>query len=185
MDKNVEGKYTRSYEAHAEKFRECITILEVSVHLVMHFEIGEFINVVATQLRILLCDTKGKKDNALLSKVIQYPCLYPIKDITSPSRFIDGTPKSVTHLIDFSLPPLPLAEWLNQPIIDFGGGETLSIKNLIKLIADKDGGAHVDSDLTWTQIFTSRIAETYLLLIALYVISCSGRNYEKDIKQLF
>lgn len=72
-----------------------------------------------------------------------------------------------------------------QTIINYGGGQHLSVKGLIKLIADKDGGAHVDSELTWAQIITTKVVETYLLLIAIYIIGCAGFDYKKDIKQLF
>jgi hypothetical protein len=82
--------------------------------------------LLAVQPRMLLCDRKREHgdytDISLLPKMIPVP-----------------------HFISINNPPdsLPLPEWLAQTVT-LTDGSSHSIREMIKLICERDGGAHVD-----------------------------------------
>ena len=122
----------------------------------------------AGQLRLLLCDTRQKKDNSLL--VANYPKLEVsgfeaikwsaskaglVRLIQSPA----GANRIAQMPLEISLYPTglaiadlllnhqvlhPIAQWSDQ-LLTFHPTR-LSVKAVIRVVADKGGGAHVDAD---------------------------------------
>jgi len=182
--KKEKEQYLRSDINHFEKFTQCVEMLEVSLFLVHRLEIDSFINVIATQLRILICDSNRGKDNSLLLKVVDEPLLLSFGNITNPYKFLNGERRTVYDLFDDNSKPVALGEWVNQIIIQYDSKNYYSVKDLIKTFAEKDGGAHVDSNLNWTEIITTNVGVNYLILIALYILHCISADYDKDIKEL-
>lgn len=120
----------------------------------------------AAQLRILLCDTQKKSNNSLLFRLypeLQLASLQPIswsKKAVHPVRLyqqkngatnIAAMPFKLTQYVnglavaDFyhsSKVMLNIPCWLEQRVTH--EPTTLTAKEIIRHIADKDGGAHVD-----------------------------------------
>jgi len=182
--KNAKEQYRRSDISHYDKFKQCIEMLEVSLFLVHRLEIDSFINVIATQLRILLCDSNHRKNNSLLPKVVENPLLLRFGDIANPYKFLNGERRTVHDLFDDNSKPIELNEWVNQIIIQYDSKTYYSVKDLIKIFAEKDGGAHVDSNLNWSEIITTDVGINYLILISLYILNCINADFDKDIKEL-
>jgi hypothetical protein len=101
--------------------------------------------VLAAQMRILCCDRKrehgGWRENSLLA--LQYPEL-------TLERFPDRFPLTAeAGEAALGLPWIrtgewiPLGEWLKQDGLAWPG-DGMSVRDLIKYISEKDGGAHID-----------------------------------------
>src|SRR3954452_9239390 len=87
MENREDLVFHLSDEGKKTKYEEAMKILEYSVLMVEIFEIKEFNNVIAGQLRLLLCDTSWNRkeqrviDNSLIKKINPNPKLYPVKDL--------------------------------------------------------------------------------------------------------
>lgn len=118
-------------ERAAAYLREAAGILQTSLELARGRQ-PAFYRVVAAQLRLLLCDTTRRhnrmEDIALAPRLATGWGLHPL----------------ARHRFDTNRERLPLADWLAQPLPlrrDQGG---LTIRQLIRQVCDRDGGAHVD-----------------------------------------
>lgn len=89
-----------------------------------------FYRVIALQLRILLCDTAYRHNRVEDISLVQI--IYP------NAKFF---PLYKNGLTDRLLPKILLSTWLNQELYS---DPTITIRNLIRLVCDQDGGAHVD-----------------------------------------
>jgi hypothetical protein len=181
--------FNRSARGNYRKFEEALKILEYSIIMVEFFGLKEFNNVVAIQLRIILCDTffdrkqKTVIDNSLIRKINSEPKLFPISENyieldEKGSLFIPG------ELFDYSKPMIELETWLEQVIYKISLGQKLhelSIKDFIKLFANKGGGAHVDSSLPEKAFIVDIHAERVLCDIARGLFRAIGRNYKENI----
>ena len=111
--------------------QDALNILRTSLKL-MDLGQAEFYRVAALQLRLLLCDTTRRHgrsvDISLASRLWPDLCLHPFGPLDQ---------------FDPALPPLPLNEWLEQPLPG-GAGSILTLRLLIRRVCDQDGGAHVD-----------------------------------------
>lgn len=122
----------------------------------------------AGQLRLLLCDTQRKKDNSLIA------ALYPKLEVSTfeainwssseagavrISQSADGTNRIAQMPLEISIYPnglavadlllhreqfSPIATWSEQRLTFHPA--RLSAKAVIRAVADKGGGAHVDAD---------------------------------------
>lgn len=89
--------------------------------------------VAAVQLRLLLCDT-----TRIHNRVVEISLcarLYPDLRLPPPQREIPGF-----RLAD---PPLERPAWLKE-VVCLSDGSRLSLREIIRLVCDRDGGAHVD-----------------------------------------
>lgn len=126
---------------------------------------------VAGKLRILLCDTNRGIDNSLALKVFPELRLHPMRNALTAEKVrirleelrkidpsvgypihwepygITGIPAQVKYVNVFDLEGsnIPLTEWLNQygVILD---ATPFTLKDMIKSVADKGGGAHFDEN---------------------------------------
>lgn len=122
----------------------------------------------AGQLRILLCDSTKKKDNSLLPRVypnIQLSGLASINWSNNKSSFTalyqapNGTARiasmpyeitqysnglAVADLLYNEEEMLDIPSWINQCVTHYP--TSLTIQDIVRHIADKGGGAHVDSN---------------------------------------
>jgi len=111
--------------------QDALKILRTSLNLMDQGQ-PEFYRVAALQLRLLLCDTTRRHGRSV--------------DISLASRLWPDLrlhPFGPLDQFDPALPPLPLNEWLKQPLPG-GAGRTLTLRLLIRRVCDQDGGAHVD-----------------------------------------
>jgi len=111
--------------------RGALDILRASL---LHMQSGQpaFYRAAAVQLRLLLCDSTRRHNRRVDLALL--PQAAP--DLRLPRLTPHGEP-------DEAQPPLPLAEWLEQPLAP-PGCAPLSVRQLIRLVCDRDGGAHVD-----------------------------------------
>ena len=92
----------------------------------------EFYRVIALQLRLLLCDSTRRHNQTVdISLVPQIAPEMKFHPLNSNGEF------------DQSQPPLPLDEWLAQPL-PVKAVSQVTIRALIRQVCDQDGGAHVD-----------------------------------------
>ena len=122
----------------------------------------------AGQLRLLLCDTRQKKNNSLLA--VSYPKLEvsgiePINwspsaaGVVRMSQSESGTNRIAQMPLEISIYPNglavadlvlnhdalhPIATWCNQRLTFHP--TRLTARTVIRTVADKGGGAHVDAD---------------------------------------
>lgn len=237
----IERFHFKLKEAGFKKhINESAEIIGNSIYLVLKEDKKSFLKVIATQLRLLLCDG----DNSLIQKC-------GVKDLrlsqlTSKELEVDiGTLKNPDMLFDHGKEKLPVDEWLNQIVVKMGipilvvkeitcqscdkqisvekkhsemtldvfdgksmiyykcectnkrreyditeasgiEGNTFSIteeqiytvRDVIKMYADKYGGAHVDPKLRFDVFFGVNIGERYILAIGNYIL---GRITEGNI----
>ena len=187
--KKTKEELIKSLETH-------LSFLQEFVH---EYDKGkkEYYKKVATELRILLCDTKFEKyengkrnrvDNSLLLKLFPGLKLHPIPFQPDPEEFrergqelISFTPGTVSFnrgkfryydIFDLNKEPISVNSWLYQRFDVF-----VTIRDLIKSVADKNGGAHVDNDINETLVRTShefigsKAVAVYIIEIGRYIIS--------------
>ena len=115
-----------------------------------------FYRVVAAQLRLLLCDTTRRHDR--------------MEDIALVPRLAPGwgLHPLAGRQFDTSQERLSLNDWLAQPLPLAMDQTGLTIRQLIRQVCDRDGGAHVDLK-AWTAEENDSHQE-WVLLIGEYVL---------------
>lgn len=187
MEKKNRLVFTRSNAAAKRKFDEAITILEYSVMLVEFFGLQEFNNIIAGQLRLILCETKNTRikrekvtiDQSLIKKINPNPKLYPIKDSNQMSNDHDHITE---ELFDYTKQRIELKLWRNQIIykIDIEGKtQEIKVIDFIKETANKIGGAHAESSFPNKSIISDGHTEIMLIGIAKGLFKSIGRDYKK------
>lgn len=157
--------FERSGNGNLEKLDEIIRILEVSIFLCEVLKMDAFYNVIAVQLRILLCD-----NNRILRSKVKKPMLHPHTGVK-----FSGTSDFQTilsdNLFDKTKETIKLERWLRQEVIWSTHWEPLTIWDTITAWANKNGGAHMDSRIPETDMFVIAVSgKDYLLSIARYTI---------------
>jgi hypothetical protein len=187
MEKKNRLVFTRSNAAAKRKFDEAITILEYSVMLVEFFGLQEFNNIIAGQLRLILCETKNTRikrekvtiDQSLIKKINPNPKLYPIKDSNQMSNDHDHITE---ELFDYTKQRIELKLWRNQIIykIDIEGKtQEIKVIDFIKETANKIGGAHAESSFPNKSIISDGHTKIILIGIAKGLFKSIGRDYKK------
>lgn len=184
---NFEGKVTFARSTHGinQKFDECITILEVSIFLLDVLKIKAFKNVLALQLRLLLCDWFNGKNISLLPIVFEDFKFHPIKDEyinfddNKENRFVPAS-----FLFDYNADKIGIKNWLEQHILySDKEKDPITIKDIIRYSANKHGGAHLDLELASNELFSVIMAENYLIKIGKYILDQLDYDYEKDTSE--
>lgn len=184
MERKNRLVFTRSNAAAKRKFDEAITILEYSVMLVELFGLEEFNNIIAGQLRLILCETKNTRikrekvtiDQSLIKKINPNPRLYPIKDSIPMSNVI------TEDIFDYTKQRIELKLWRNQIIykIDIEGKiQEIKIIDFIKETANKIGGAQAESSFPNRSIISDGHTKIMLIGIAKGLFKSIGRDYKK------
>ncbi|KYC96084.1 hypothetical protein B4102_3557 [Heyndrickxia sporothermodurans] len=178
--------FNRSNRGKKIKYDEAMTIIEYSVMMVEFFEIKEFNNVIAGQLRLILCDTSWSRkenrviDNSLIKKINPNPKLYPVKDFV---EFNDkGDAFIPDGLFDYDKPMIDLDLWLKQVILKItlvDKIQEITIFEFIKESANKGGGAHVDSSLPEKSFIVDVHSERVLRYLARGLFRSVGRDFEQ------
>lgn len=112
-------------EMYREYIRDSLKLIRLALDEVARGEVPAY-RIIAVQLRMLLCDRKREHnqmtDSALLPLVI-------------PSVHLNA--------LQPDLLPMPLNDWLDQ-VIHLSENDSTTIREMIKTICERDGGAHVD-----------------------------------------
>lgn len=183
--------FKRSAKGELTKFKEILKIIEYSLIMVEYFKIKEFNNVIAVQLRIMLCDTSIRKDtvvdNSLIKKVYDEPKLYPIsKEFIVLEDGVSFVPKY--SMFDYSSSPIGLDDWLEQVVYKLSLNNKVhefTIKEFIKLAANKSGGAHVDSKLAEKAFIVDVHMDQVIPAIGKGLLISLNSNFEDNIIENF
>lgn len=170
--------FKRSDNGNKEKLLEIIRILETSIFLCEALKLDAFYNVIAVQLRILVCEP-----NRILRSKIQKPMLHP----HTGERFNGTTDFETilyTNLFDKRKEKIKLDKWLNQEVVWSTHWEPITIREVINAWANKNGGAHVDHKIPEREMFIIAVSgKNHLLAIAKYVIELLGFDLKDDIME--
>jgi hypothetical protein len=146
---------TNSVTGHYENLQYLVDALQIIEGNYKGFHEGQYPNyrVIAGQLRMLLCDKNQGKENSLALKVFPDLTLHPLRKklpdthqlLFWMSASITGIPNAArfVDVFDCNATPIPLNEWRNQVGV-FLDGKTYTLGQMIKSVAEKDGGSHVD-----------------------------------------
>jgi len=173
--------FSRSEQGIKEKFDESIKILELSTFIAETLNQEEFLNVIAVQLRIILCDQFKGKDISLLPQVYPYMKFHPVSQVYLESHNPNDKIIISTNLFDETANKISLEEWLKQEILVLEHENTpITIYDIIKFSANKHGGAHLDTELLSHELFAIALSKDYLLEISKYIIKSTGFDYAAD-----
>lgn len=150
-----------------EQLRESLNVLDSCLACIYNGETHMY-RALAGQLRLMLCDTKRNQDNSLIRAV------YPKLEVSALRTIdwseteagglrvhqpIDGTTRlsqmpfeisiysnglAVADLLLLKGHLLPIGDWCNQSLTLHP--LSLTAKTIIRTVADKGGGAHVDAN---------------------------------------
>ncbi|CAH0198109.1 hypothetical protein SRABI96_01844 [Peribacillus sp. Bi96] len=188
MERKNRLVFTRSNDGTKRKFDEAITILEYSIMLVEYFELEEFNNIIAGQLKLILGETKNTRikrekvtiDHSLIKKINPNPKLYPVKDSIRFSS--DGRAELPEELFDYTKQRIDLKIWRKQVIykaIIGGNLHEITIIDFIKETANKIGGAQAESSLPYKSIISDVHTKELLRGIAKGLFKSIGRDYKE------
>lgn len=170
---------TRSDIGLSKKADEILNIIAVAIFLVEALDLKEFINVISTQLRILLID--GKSLLKLKAGSLRFhPCTGQIFDGTTEIKTV-----LYSELFDYTAELIPIDKWQKQEIAWSKHWKPITIYNVIHAMANKNGGTHVDKTIPEDAFMAIEVlGESYILEIAKYVMKMAGRNYKSDVYNL-
>ncbi|WP_285768396.1 hypothetical protein [Peribacillus sp. SI8-4] len=190
MERNNRLVFSRSNAGMKRKFDEAITILEYSVMLVELFELEEFNHVIASQLKLMLGETRHTRikrekvtiDQSLIKKINPYPKLYPVKGCIQISK--TGLAEVPQELFDYSKQRIDLVSWRNQVILKTsleGKLHEVTIIDFMKEMADKIGGVQADSTLAYQSVIAKEHIRFLLVGIAKGLFKSIGRDYNQHL----
>lgn len=111
---------------------DALEILRTSSALVRQGQTA-FYKVIAVELRLLLCDTTRRHgrvvDISLLPQLVPDLRLPPLPRYLEPGAALTDE--------------LSLEQWLEQEVRS-PGGDPVTLRRLVRLVCDQDGGAHYD-----------------------------------------
>ncbi len=126
--------YDKGYEAEAKRMAVCLRIL-------LHDNPP---NSVSLLEQLGLKSTAKFYDSALPSRPGELNMgasliVIPAQNNAKAIPFLDDSPPGTSGLVSFD-------EYWNRPVL-YAGGKHFTRKELVKLVADQDGGAHIDPSL--------------------------------------
>lgn len=136
-------------------------ILEANISM-FHQGKRDLYRVVAGELRTLLCD---RPQSTLLPRLLPDLRLHPLVDLMTDdlkkglvlqipallSRDAGGRVRA-TELFDREAQPIPLEDWLAQPLLN----EHITVRELLRSVSDKED-SHKDPEYNETLVFTRGI----------------------------
>lgn len=168
--------FKRSNEGYKKKLDEIIRVIEVSVFLCEALKLDAFYNVLAVELRMILCDNEQ-----IIQSKYRSPMLHPHtgKEFNGD---VDFKLILSDDLFDKTKAPISLERWLSQEIAWSKNWKAMTIREVINAWANKNGGAHVDPSIPEKAMFAIGVfGSHYLLAIAHYVIELLGYDLKNDI----
>jgi len=178
-----------------EAAKDCFRIIDSCLSCYYHGE-SHMYKPLATQLRMLLCDSDRGEDKSLLHRLFPDIRLLAFRRIEwqrapeSPLAFAMEPFKIVKKKNDLEIadwdmadPPrrLGLPEWREQ-VVTYHPTE-LRIVDIIRCVADKDGGAHYDDKAGHNLAAMRRSGPTELKLNVLFLIA-TGRYVQRLGRQM-
>lgn len=156
-----------------EKCRDVIRVLEISTYLFEEKGLKEFLNVIAINLRLLLCDG----ENSLLPKVYKNP------RFNKPNLKYKDNVLLPKDLFFNDLEQVDMETFLDTVLAYPRNARPITVKKCIRSVANKLGGAHVDSEVESDAFLSGTLAKYYITEIAKYIIDMCEFDYNKDIRE--
>ncbi|RLW63953.1 MAG: hypothetical protein B6D73_14285 [gamma proteobacterium symbiont of Stewartia floridana] len=149
-------KFTDTEVKQAQGVIDCTKIIHTCLKSYFDGQVHMY-KPISSQLRILFCDTHRKKDHSLINRIHPNIKLLAFRELkfenkggpigiaTAPyviTQYADGL---VDAKLDIGSPYkyLTLFEWRNQ-IVELQ--PPLTLNDIVRLVADQDGGAHLDDN---------------------------------------
>lgn len=189
-------------EQASQGIRDALGIIETSLAAYFSGRVYMY-KAVASQLRILYCDSNRGKDNSLLQRLKQEVRLPVFKPIVWESMERPGLSWSVPafriirkangiEFADFDVDTthrcITLNEWRSQQVCCSSAGE-ISVQEIIRNAADKDGGAHLDETSSETLSFLKGFGPTqhkanilFVVGLARFTLKFVGPLFDEAVK---
>ena len=172
--------------------QDCIKILQSCLRCYYAGDVHMY-KPMAGQLRILFCDTYKGKDNSLLGRLlpdVQLPAFKPMRWETCGGKMAMAMMSTAIHRtkrgvedanIDLQEPrrAVGLQDWLNHELTC--DPEANRVRDIVRMVADKDGGAHADSDSPGALVSMKRFTlerekgkVLYIIALAKYAVEHVG-----------
>jgi hypothetical protein len=120
--------------------RDALDILAQNLRL-YRLGVSACYRVVAVQLRLLLCDSN--RVHARMVDISVIPRLFPELTLDALQPAGGAKPAEVGFIFSTGQEKLTLQGWLAQEA-PIGPGRSIRLRELIRLVCEQDGGAHVD-----------------------------------------
>lgn len=161
-----------SYDELNNKLAESIRLLAVNSYLFEKHNIKECLNVISINLRMLLCDG----ENSLLPLTV---------DDLKFHKGIFNHESNVIFPEDLfsSYEMLSLADFLSEVVIKRPGDRPVTVSKMIRAVANKCGGAHIDMEIAEDFYLASGVSKYYFVNIAKYIINLAGFDYDAIVKE--
>ncbi len=155
-----------------KKLYESIKLMAIGCYLFEKKRIDEFINVIAVNLNILLCDGEG----ALLTRMKP--------DVTFKRGKFSYDDKIIhpDDLFTFD-DKLTLNEFLNETVIKREDSRPITVSKMIRAVANKSGGLHIDTEISEDYYLSASVSKYYFIVMAKYVIKLAGYNYDHIVSE--
>ena len=161
-----------SYDELNTKLAECIRLLAVNSYLFEKHNIKECLNVISINLRMLLCDGESSLilmavDNPMFHKgIFNYE-----NNVILPEDMFGSDEK------------IPLSDFLSQIVVRREGSKPVTVSKMIRSVANKCGGAHIDMELAEDFYLASNVSKYYFVNIAKYLINMAGFDYDSIVEE--
>lgn len=161
-----------SYDELNTKLAECIRLLAINSYLFEKHNIKECLNVISINLRMLLCDG----ENSLLPLTVENPMFH--KGVFNyESNVIFPEDMFASDEI------ISLADFLSQIVIRREGDRPVTVSKMIRAVANKCGGAHIDTEIAEDFYLASSVSKYYFVNIAKYIINLAGFDYDNIVEE--
>ena len=161
-----------SFDELNTKLAECIRLLAVNSYLFEKHHIKECLNVISVNLRMLLCDG----ENSLLPMTVE-----DLKFHKAIFNYDNNVilPEDMFASVD----KLNLDEFLSQIVVKREGSRPITVSKMIRAVANKCGGAHIDTEIAEDFYLASGVSKYYFVNIAKYIINLAGFDYDSIVEE--
>ncbi len=161
-----------SFDELNTKLAECMRLLAINSYLFEKHNMTECLNVIAINLRMLLCDG----ENSLLPLTVDNPKFH---------KGVFNYDSNVIFPEDLfsSYETLSLADFLSQVVVRREGDRPVTVSKMIRAVANKCGGAHIDMEIAEDFYLASSVSKYYFVNIAKYIINLCGFDYDNMVNE--
>lgn len=161
-----------SYDELNTKLAECIRLLAINSYLFEKHNIKECLNVISINLRMLLCDGESSLLPLTVDNLEFHKGIFNYEsNVIFPEDLFSSYEK------------LSLADFLSEVVIKRPGDRPVTISKMIRAVANKCGGAHIDLEIQEDFYLASSVSKYYFVNIAKYIINLAGFDYDNIVEE--
>ena len=161
-----------SFDEINTKLAESIRLLAINSYLFEKHNIKECLNVISINLRMLICDG----ENSLLLFSNPEPKFH--KGIFNYENQV-----ILPEDMFASFEMLSLSDFLSEVVVRREGSKPVTVGKMIRSVANKCGGAHIDIELAEDFYLASSVSKYYFVNIAKYIVNLAGFDYDKIVEE--